>query len=244
MAINLQKHCDNRGLAGYGAALLYRDIKAGDKKYHLLYAGEGVPSVNGSVDTFEYDILTCISKSQVEGKETLDQKDTEFLWHRDNVKRLEKLQGRVIDFLAVYPDFTGREFKASIKVRPNDVTNDLVRGTLTFTPIWASTETLDDVSDIIQDTLAFATPTPSKVEVSTTKPLEMECKLVQEADTCTITAKSNSDDIATAEISGGKLTITGKIAGKSAIITLTASDSDTSENKCASWVETIRVVVE
>ena len=232
MAINLQKHCDKKAISGYGSALLYRDAQAGDTKYHLLLPLETVPAVNGSVDTFEFDLLTCPTKGQVEGKESLDQKDVEFLWHRDNVKRLEGLQGRVIDFLAVYGDFTGRKFSGTIKVRPNDATADVHRGTFTITPISASITTIEDVSDIIQDTVAFASTIPAEVEVTVGTTANVDC--ATDPAEATVTATSSSTTI-TATYGDGKVAISATSAG-SAIITLVARATD-----MASWTTTIRV---
>lgn len=240
MAINLQKHCDKKAISGYGSALLYRDAQAGDTKYHLLLPLETVPAVNGSVDTFEFDLLTCPTKGQVEGKESLDQKDVEFLWHRDNVKRLESLQGRVIDFLAVYGDMTGRKFSGTIKVRPNDVSNDIARGTFTITPISASTTTEYDVSAIIQDTVSFASTIPAKLEISltATSPASVEC--LRDPTTADFTVSSSSTAI-TATKGTGAFTVqkgTSAKVGDTAIITVTATASE-----MASWTTTMLVEV-
>lgn len=240
MAINLQKHCDKKAISGYGSALLYRDAQAGDTKYHLLLPLETVPAVNGSVDTFEFDLLTCPTKGQVEGKESLDQKDVEFLWHRDNVKRLESLQGRVIDFLAVYGDMTGRKFSGTIKVRPNDATADVHRGTFTITPISASITTIDDVSSIIQDTVSFASTIPAKLEISVTAttPASVECLL--DPTTADFTVSSSSSAITATKGTGAFTVAKGTSAqvGDTAIITVTATASE-----MASWTTTMLVEV-
>lgn len=235
--MDLQKFCDKKAMSGYGSALLYKDATAGDTKYHLLLPLETVPAVNGSVDTFEFDLLTCPSKGQVEGKESLDQKDVEFLWHRDNVKRLEALQGRVIDFLAVYGDLTGRKFSGTIKVRPNDVSNDVARGTFTITPISASITTILDCSDIIQDTVAFASTIPASVEVTVGTDYKLDCN-TNPATGTTVEVTSSSTSI-TGAYADGKVTISATSAG-SAVITLKAKDSATSPTM-ASWETTVRV---
>ena len=236
--MNLQKFCDKKAMSGYGSALLYKDAQANDTKYHLLLPLETVPAVNGSVDTFEFDLLTCPSKGQVEGKESLDQKDVEFLWHRDNVKRLESLQGRVIDFLAVYGDLTGRKFSGTIKVRPNDVSADVARGTFTITPISASITTILDCSDIIQDTVAFASTIPAEVEVVVGTAYNLDCN-TNPATGTTVEVTSDSETI-TGKYASNKVTISATSAG-SAVLTLKAKDSATSNPNMASWETTIRV---
>lgn len=172
--ISLDKFCDDRTMNGYKSALLYKLFN--EKKYHLLIPLETAPSVSGSVDTFDFDILTCPSKGKVEGKETLDQKDVDFMWHRDNVARLEELQGKVLDFMVVYQDFTARAFTGTIKVRPQDAGADIMKGTFTITPMSASSITLPDARDMIKDTIVFTSKIPTELIITDngTKSVEVE----------------------------------------------------------------------
>lgn len=234
--MELQKYCENRAMSGYGSALLYKE--ANEEKYHLLLPLESAPFVAGSVDTFDFDILTCPSKGQVEGKESLDQKDVDFLWHRDNVRRLEDLQGRVLDFMTVYQDFTARKFTGTIKVRPQDAGADIMRGTFTITPMSASTTTLEDARPLIQDTVVFANQIPASVVVNGSYTVQLK------ADPVTATFKAVSSDpntftVPAEAVSNGSLTITyaGEGTGKEyAIIEITASAEG-----YASWTTSIAV---
>lgn len=227
--MELQKYCDNRAMSGYGSALLYKE--ANESLYHLVLPLESAPSVSGSVDTFDFDILTCPSKGQVAGKESLDQKDVDFLWHRDAVARLESLQNRVLDFMVVYQDFTARTFTGSIKVRPQDSGADIMRGTFTITPMSASTTTILDARDLIQDTIVFTTPIPSVVVMSGAT---HEVELVTDPSTATFEVTSNNENFE-GEVSGTKLTITYNGSEKEyAIVTIKASASG-----YASWTTSI-----
>lgn len=161
--MDLQKYCEKRAMSGYGSALLYKE--ANEDLYHLVLPLETVPTVSGSVDTFDFDILTCPSKGQVEGKESLDQVDVDFMWHRDNVARLEDLQGRVLDFMTVYQDFTARTFTGTIKVRPQEAGADIMRGTFTITPMSATAKTILDARDLIMDTITFTQQIPSSLTI-------------------------------------------------------------------------------
>jgi hypothetical protein len=218
--MNLQKYCDNRAISGYGSALLYLDPAVdNDGLYHLLIPLETVPSVNGSADTFEYDLLTCPTKGQVEGKESLEQAEIEFLWHRDNVKRLEALQGKTIDFLAVYGDFTGRKFSGTVKVRANEAGADVMKGTFTITPTSASTTTLLDCRSLIKETVTIASNVEANVVISGTgnKEIEFKCDPTE----ATIKAVSDTPSVATVSATGSKVTITGVTKGY-AIVTISA----------------------
>lgn len=229
----LQKYCDERAMNGYGSALLYKE--ANETLYHLVLPLETAPSVTGSVDTFDFDLLTCPSKGKVEGKESLDQKDVDFLWHRDNVARLESLQGRVLDFMVVYQGFTARTFSGTIKVRPQDAGADIMRGTFTITPLSASATTILDARDLIQDTIVFTTPIASSVimkENTYTLPIKTD------PTTATFTVESDNENFS-GSVAENVLTITysGDSATKEyAIITVKAS-----ADGYASWSTSVAV---
>lgn len=232
----LQKYCENRAMSGYGSALLYKE--SNEELYHLLLPLESAPTVSGSVDTFDFDILTCPSKGQVEGKESLDQKDVDFLWHRDNVRRLENLQGKILDFMVVYQDFTARTFTGSIKTRPQDGGADVMRGTFTITPMSASTTTILDARDLIQDTVVFANKIPASVVMTkATETIEVK------TDPATATCAVESDNTGFAgEVKNGVLTITysGQGTGKQyAVLYITASAEG-----YASWTTSVAVEYE
>lgn len=236
----LNKYCEDRAMSGYKSALLYKE--SNEALYHLFLPLESAPTVSGSVDTFDFDILTCPSKGQVEGKESLDQKDVDFLWHRDNVRRLEELQGKVLDFMVVYQDFTARTFSGTIKVRPQDAGADIMRGTFTITPMSASTTTILDARDLIQDTVVFTNKIPSNV-VMTTTTYSLDVKT--NPTTATLSFESDNDSFK-AENKSGTVTITytapqtGDTIGKKyAIISIKATADD-----YASWTTSIAVEYE
>ena len=229
----LQKYCDKRAMSGYGSALLYKE--ANETLYHLVAPLETAPTVTGSVDTFDFDLLTCPSKGQVEGKESLDQKDVDFLWHRDNVARLESLQGRILDFMVVYQDFTARTFSGSIKVRPQDAGADIMRGIFTITPMSASVNTILDARDLIQDTVTFTTPIESSIVM---KENTYSMPIKTDPTTATFTVESDNENFSGA-VSGDKLTITYSGTGSAkeyAIVTIKASAEG-----YASWTTSVAV---
>lgn len=231
--MDLQKYCEKRAMSGYGSALLYKE--ANETLYHIITPLESVPTVSGSTDTFDFDILTCPSKGQVEGKESLDQVEVDFLWHRDNIARLEALQGRVLDFMAVYQDFTARTFTGTVKVRPQEAGADVMRGTFTITPMSASTTTILDARDLIQDTVVFTNAIEASVVMTGTT---HEIVVGTNPSTAVVTVTSNNENFS-GSYSDGKVTITYSGSGDTkeyAIITLTAVADD-----YASWSTTIAV---
>ena len=228
------QYCDKRVMNGYDSLLLYKE--ANESKYHLLIPLETVPTVSGSVDTFDFDLLSCPSKGQVEGKESLDQVDVDFLWHRDNVMRLEALQGRVLDFMAIYQDFTARTFSGTIKVRPQEAGADIMRGTFTITPMSGTPTTNPDARDLVQDTVVFVNNIPSNLRMGSNSE-KLEIKTLPSAG---VSLKVESDNESfKGEISGGELTISYLGDGSTkeyAVLAITASAPD-----YASWTTTIAV---
>lgn len=241
--MDMQKFCDKRVLSGYGSALLYKE--ANESLYHLLVPLETVPTVFGSVDTFEYDLLTCKTKGNVEGKETLDQQDVEFMWHRDNVRRLEALQGRMLDFMLVYGDFSARTFSGTIRVRPNESTADVLTGTFTITPSSASTTTLLDCRDLIQDTITFTNQIPDSVVIGGTA-TELEVATDPSGSTTTIAATCDNENFqvsvtqasgtANAKVSISKTTSSPADAPQYGLVEITAT-----ADGYASWTTTVLV---
>lgn len=245
MAINLQNYRESKARSGYGACLMFIDpldtTAALAGKYRLFIPLETVPSIEGSVDSFEFDLTNGFGKGKVSGKTTLDDKDVEFLWHRDNVMRLEKYEDMVLNFMVVYADFTAQEFIGTIKVRPNDVSGDVARGTLTITPMSINAKTVYDCRSKIVPTVAFTTAIPDSVDIksndTTGKFFSVECDPV--SATVTATVDTASTGAVNAAYSNGKVTISAKegaTAGTKAMVTIKAS-----ADNYASWEQTVLV---
>ena len=168
MSIN-QVYDDKRTVTGKSSMLLYRDPLVDiDNKYHILIPLTTVPFVAGSVDTVEYSFTTSETKGKLETGTTLDEKETEVMLHRDNIKRLEALHGKVLDFLVVNGDFSGRGFVATVSLRFNDQTRDEVStGTLTIVPKSADTVSILDCRPLIKETAVFTNAIPDRLTIGT-----------------------------------------------------------------------------
>lgn len=156
------KYVESRGNAGYKSALLVKEH--GEDKYSLLIASTSVPAVFGSQNSFEFDLLNSPVIGKIQGKSTLDDKEVEFLLHRDNVFRLEQLRGKVLDFMYFTPDFMGWEFTGKISYRPNDAGADTLMGTYTITPMSASDRPIIDARGMVKETLCFKDAIPESVK--------------------------------------------------------------------------------
>lgn len=155
------KYLENKGQSGYRAAILVK--KPADTLYSLLVASESVPSIFGSQDSFEFDLLNSPTKGKIEGKMTLDDKEVEVLHHRDNVYRFEKLKDQTLDFLVVDSQFVGYKFVGTLSYRMNDATADVLRGTYTITPMSADPTPILNARSLCQETLCFASVVPDEM---------------------------------------------------------------------------------
>ena len=124
---------ENKAQAGYKSAILYKE--QGDDKYRFLCASETVPFPFGTKETFEFNLMNSPVIGQVEGKDTIEQKEVELLYTRNNAILFEKLKGRVLDFMSLTPQMIGYKYSGTIAFRPNDATSDIHRGTYTITPM-------------------------------------------------------------------------------------------------------------
>lgn len=206
------KYQESRGQSGYGSAILVK--KPSDKKYALLVASQTVPSVFGTQNSFEFDLLNSPVIGKIPGKITLDDKEvSDVLLHRDNVWRLEKLKDTVLDFLYMTPDFVGWSFKGTISFKPNDASADVLTGTYTITPISASDTPIYDCRDLVEETLCFASAIPEHAKEGDT----IDVSVLQSA---TVTYRYFTIDKNGTE---GTSTILNDSEGKVTIPTLSAS---------------------
>ncbi len=160
------KYEEHRAQSGYKAAILVKLQTA--TKYSLLVASETVPSVFGTQDSFEFDLLNSPTKGKVGGKITLEDKEVEVLHHRDNVYRFEELKDQVLDFLYVDSQFVGYKFSGTLKYRVNDASSDVLRGTYTITPMSADPTPYLDVRGIVEETICFEGTIPETITTNAT----------------------------------------------------------------------------
>ena len=90
----------NRGMTGeYGQLNVYDDTL---NKYVLLLPLETLPSVVGSTNTVDNDVTTSRVIGKIKGKKTIDDKDITFLWHRDNIERLNEFVEDWRELMLIY----------------------------------------------------------------------------------------------------------------------------------------------
>lgn len=223
-----------RGFTGEGGQLNIWDETL--SKYVLFIPLETLPSVVGSVNSVEHDVTTSSSIGKIIGKKSIDDKELTFLWHRDNINRIEKYLGRQNDFLVSYRDGTGWKFTAEYTYAPADAgASEKVTGNITFVASQVDNTATLNVRDMMAKTCMITSAIDSEIVIGTNETKEIS--LTANTSDATITATSDNSAI-TATVTGTKLTIKGTTAGN-ALVTLKPTATGMS-----SWETTILVVVE
>ena len=228
------KYLENKGQSGYRAAILVSETGDVAGGYSLLVASETVPTIFGSSDSFEFDLLNSPVKGKIAGKMSLEDKEVEVLHHRDNVYRFEKLKDKTLNFMVIDSQFVGYKFVGTVSYRMNDATADVLRGTYTITPMSADPVPVLDARPYCKETLCFSSVVPDDIDAGKTITLSV----VQSVQATYSAKKIESDGTETDEtssvISNSVFTAPSNSTGALYAITANASGY-------ASWTTTVYV---
>ena len=155
---------ENQAQYGYRSAILYK--KEGETKYRFLCASETVPFPFGTKETAEFNLMNSPVVGQVEGKDTLEQKEIELLYTRNNAILFDELKGKVLDFMSLTPQMIGYKYSGTIAFRPNDATNDIHRGTYTITPMDADPKPYFTARTECLNPIFFTTAIPDELSLA------------------------------------------------------------------------------
>ena len=219
--IRLDRDYASVGIISAGSGLyVWEDTLS---KFILLVPTSDMPAGAGAPDTIENPILTVSKNGQVEGKQTIEQKEYTYNWNRDNNRRLEKYVGKQVEFLERDGmEFTGNRFIGTIAFDKDAFAdNELMNGKL-YVTVNEDLGYVDDIRDLIAQTAIITSPLPT-INITGTNSVTIALKSSANA---TITATSETSSVATASMGTGadanKLTVTG-VANGYAIVKLTAS---------------------
>lgn len=236
------KFIENKGQSGYRAAILVK--LPTETKYSLLCASETVPSIFGSSDSFEFDLLNSPVKGKIEGKFSLEDKEVEVLHHRDNVYRFEKLKNKTLDFMVVDGQFVGYKFVGTVAYRMNDASADVLKGTYTITPMSADPTPVLNARDLCIEALCFGSVVPEECNAGD----KIALSVVQTSATVTYTSQlvtqvngviTEGEPVTISADTDGVIKFVAPTSGGLYAITATASGTD--DGKYAPWTTTVYV---
>jgi hypothetical protein len=233
---------EDRALSEHtGSALL---SKKSNGKYSIFLPVEETGENGSTPQQLDKTAIGNRQSTSVEGRQENPQKNLPFFLHRDNINAIEAVEGQVIDFLRLLPDFTGFKFSGTVTKMANSTgLNALEQGQLTITPTTKDVY-VENCYPLVEDTVVFTSGIDEVIYLTAatgTNHTKVYDLTTDPAD-ATITSTSGSTATATAEMGTGttahQLTITGAAAG-STIVTLSAAKSN-----YATFKRTILVIVE
>lgn len=211
----------------YGSALLVDEHNEGF--YSLTIPLEGIPTVVGDAETFDYNILTEISKGRTKGKVEVETATTDFFLTKENVYRLDQLKGKILPYMIFYGNHIGMLFNAELSYRTNDVDNgDNLKGTLTITPSSIEGDLVLDARPFVKQTLSLSGTIPQEVIFTADQStFKYKCEVANgKSVTGKATVQGENSAKFTAKWADGELTLTNTsgAAGDVAMVEITFTD--------------------
>lgn len=227
----------SRGMtAEYGQLNVYDTTL---NKYVLFLPLETLPAVVGSTNTVENDVTTSRTIGKIKGKKTIDDKEITFLWHRDNIERLNQFVGKQCDFLVSYKDGTGWKFSGEITYKNDDGTSgDKLTGTITVIASKVDDVATTNVLDLMAKTCVITNADfPSELHLSLTNGTQdVAVKFSSASASCEV---ESDNDAIKVQYTDGKITIsTTSSEATNGIVKVTPKATGE-----ASWIQYILVTV-
>lgn len=189
-------------------------------KYSLFMPLTGTGENGSAPDQLEKTVIGNPTKTYVKGRKDNPQITIPFYAHRDNYRILEAASKEPQEFLRVNPDMTGIKYAGEVDYKTDNTdVGSLIQGELSIT-VTRYDGFQDNVSDVIENTAIITSEVPESVSLA--KNGTKEINVSTNPSSATVTAKSETDSVATVQVTGKKVTITAVEEG-SAIIEITTS---------------------
>ena len=223
----------DRALSEHLGSGLYN--KKSNGKYSLFIPVTNLGEIGSNPDQIEKTVVGNMARSYIEGRKDMPQQTLTLYLHRDNLRILKSVKGKTQEFLRVFPDFSAVKYSGKVSFKVNDTGLDgAEQGEMSIT-ITVPEEVIDDCYDLLEDTAIFTNDIPEVLEVDTSK--SEIVNVVTNPANATITATSETPDVATATADGKAITIAGVKAGTTIVSIKTQAEG------YASWERTIHVIV-
>lgn len=208
--------------------------KKSNGKYSTFLPVTNTGELGSAPEQIEKTAIGNMAKSYIQGRKDSPQQTLTFYVHRDNLRILKAVKGKVVDFLRVFPDFSGVKYSGQVDFKYNDTSlNSAEQGEISVT-ITIPEEAIDDCYDMIEDTVVYTSDIPEVIEISKTGTYTVN--VVTNPADATIAVVSETTGVATASATGKVVTITG-VAEGSSVVEITAT-----KDGFQSWKRTILVI--
>lgn len=219
---------EKRAQSGVGTAVYVK--KAGDTKYSLLLPLEKTPSFSSKQEEINISVTTSITTGVILGQKTLESKEVDFFYHRDNIRRLNKFTGQLVDVLRLNADYTGEAVRGYITYSLQDAeSGNAIKGTLKITPV-EYLGVVDNAMPLLSPTVKFDSIVDATVTGDATSQTPIVINMTTSPSVATVTATSENENIATVTATDGEVTITPVAVG-STVIVIKATSSEYTDNE-------------
>lgn len=224
--INLDRNYSSKGLISAGSGIYVYDDDLG--RYILLIPTSDMPSETAP-ETIENPLLTVSVNGQIEGKQTMEQKEFTFNWNRDNQRRLAKYSGKQVKLLERDGmEFTGRLYKGTIAYGKDAQSDNVIMNGKLWITVNEDLGPVDDARDMIALTSVITSALVTDVKIAGTGTFE---QVVETTDGGHVTATSEAPSVCSASITSGKLTITGVAKGYTIVKLVCTADGEGSSER-------------
>lgn len=214
----------DRALSEHLGAGLFN--KKDNGKYSLFMPLTGTGENGSAPDQLEKTVVGNATKTYVKGRKDNPQITIPFYAHRDNYRILEEASKKPQEFLRVNPDMTAIKYAGEVDYKTNNTdVGSLIQGELSIT-VTRYDGYVDNVSDVIENTAIIESEIPEEINIVGTGKASIE--VVTNPASATIEAKSETDGVATVQVTGKKVEITGVTPGNAIIEITTKAENNAS----------------
>lgn len=224
--IKLERDYNSVGVISAGAGIYVFDDTL--SKFVLLVPTSDMPAGPGAPETIDNPLLTVSRNGQIEGKQTFSQKEYTINWNRDNIRRLNKYTGKTLRFLERDGmEYTGSMFNGTLSFDKDAYSDNAIMQGKIYITVTEDLGFVDDIRDLYALTAIITSPLPA-VTISGTGNVVMQ---IETSEKATVTAKSESESIATAQMSDSELTITGVAEGNTIVVLTCSAEGEASSER-------------
>lgn len=227
---------DTRAMTDIGSAIFVK--RAGQTKYSLWLAVTNIPATGSAPEQVETTVTTSRKKTYTYGRQDNPQKECTFMAHRNNFMILKGDYNKQLDFLQVNPDGTGWKFQGFVSFYQDEISVGAnLTGKAVITVSSSEELPVDDISDIIEDTIIFTSAIPADVTINGAVGATSKFTVLTDPADAEIEVTSLTTGVATVAYAEGEVTITS-VASGSALIRIEATKDD-----CATGVSYVLATV-
>lgn len=225
----------DRALSEHTGSGIYNKKKNG--KYSLWLPVTNTGELGSAPEQIEKTVIGNMARSYIQGRKDMPQQTLTIYNHRDNQRILKEYANETVEFLRVFPDFSGVKYSGQVSSTFSDTGLDSAEQMDISVTITVPEEVIDDCFDLLEDTAIFTNDIPEVILLDTGDNKTKSINVVTNPANATIEVVSETTDVATATASDKVVTITGVKKGTSVVSIKTKADD------YASWSRTILVIV-